>query len=436
MIATHYHDDHIKGLSQENSIRFTNFVDNGGYQDGTGVEPAPNGIGSGTNSDVFADYQTRIETHLRDHKATRIKIPFVNSKLDADKKPFRIRLGHDDIHLVCYSANGILADGQNVLAAQRKTKRMKANPNDLSLAFVLEWGKFRYFTAGDLSGDGGQSSYYDIESSLVAYLAKQNVFPSDAVSVFKASHHGSEHSNQLGLLKLVNPSTVVVSVNLDKKVPSPIFLTRLKEHFSTDGISPDANVVFSNRLRVEFGDDRSNALEELLNANRIVPDNIQSGMETHDNHNVKCVIIRRRVKNGSAVAFDDVPKKGDYEPNVVGRLAATSDAYEVVMVRRDGNEATKIKESARPTSYKFSFSWNALQCSADDINVGFTAQAEAMAYWYTTDKNKNQNVGKAYVTMCFPSLVELWNQAKNCGKFKSNSARRNDQNVRPCFFVK
>src|ERR1044072_3723155 len=45
MIATHYHADHIDGLSVDSSIRFKKFVDNGGYNAGGNTEPAPNGVG-------------------------------------------------------------------------------------------------------------------------------------------------------------------------------------------------------------------------------------------------------------------------------------------------------------------------------------------------------------------------------------------------------
>lgn len=412
MIATHYHDDHINGLSKKNSLRFTNFIDNGGYNDGTGKEPAPNGVGSGTRSDVFSAYQARIETHILEKKAKRIKIPFVNPTKDTDKQPFRIPLGHKDINLVCYSANGILADGQNVLAAQRQKKKRKPNPNDLSLAFVLEWDKFRYFTAGDLSGDQSWSAYYDIESSLVAYLTKEKVFPADAVSVFKASHHGSEHSNQLGLLALVNPSTIVVSVNQIKQVPSPIFLTRIKQHFGNPATKTDAKIVFSNRLSVEYGDTRFDPLQALQNDKRIVPNNIQSGTDGHDNDEVKCVVIRRRVKNGKPVPFDDVPAKGkDEHPGIVGRLAETNNAYEVVMVRRDKNEASKIKEAAKPKTFTVKVAWQETECDAKTIGEGFDDQAQTMAAWFKSDRKTKLKSGRDYVTMWFPAFVPMWNQA-------------------------
>jgi beta-lactamase superfamily II metal-dependent hydrolase len=414
MIATHYHEDHIDGLSKENSIRFTRFIDNGGYRDGKSEENAPNGVGAKPTCGVYNDYKARIETHVTKHGAQRLKLPFVNSTASADKVPVEITLGNPNIKLVCYCANGILADGTNVLKPQADAKRMQINPNDLSLAVVLQWGDFRYLTAGDLSGDKDKKAYYDMESELVTYLRGEGIFHANAISVFKASHHGSEHSNQTGLLDLVKPRTVVVSVNQPKKVPAPIFLERLKTHYGGEGVNPEAKVVFSNRLTAFEGHPLHAPLKALQDANRIVPQNIRKEGERLHNSDVKCVVIRRRVKDGVAVAHDDVPLPGmeDEHPNVVGRLSFANDAYEVVMVKRDPDEASEIVKQAVPKSYLLQASWLARDCSAGDIAAGFNAQAAVIKTWYEKDHAAVRvTEGEEYVKTYFPAFAASWDEA-------------------------
>lgn len=71
-----------------------------------------------------------------------------------DATPLELELGKGTgIKLTCYCANGMLANGTDVLGSQKSTKQKDISPNDVSLAMLLEWGEFRYLTAGDMSGD-------------------------------------------------------------------------------------------------------------------------------------------------------------------------------------------------------------------------------------------------------------------------------------------
>lgn len=356
--------------------------------------------------------------------ATRLKIPFVNPKTANDKKPFPIKLGYDEITLTCYCANGILADGENVVEQQKKKKQNRhPNPNDLSLAFVLKWGDFRYFTAGDLSGDTAMKSYYDVETGLVKYLREKKVFPPEAVTIFKASHHGSEHSNQAELLKFMNPQTIVVSVNDDKDVPHHVFLERLNNHFKTNAKNnPEAMVVFSNWLTVHYGDVRLAKLKALQDAKRIVEKNlIETTNETLTNQAVKSVVIRRRVNEGNPVAFDDVPKPSEKEhSNIVGRMQGKNNHYEIVMIKRADDEASTIEKQSTPKTFKLEVSWLASDCAEQDIENGFLDQAKTLAYWFTKDQDKKDSVGKDYVEACYPAFTKQWSEAASADVLKTN----------------
>jgi hypothetical protein len=423
MIATHFHKDHIKGISQNSPIRFKQFIDNGGYEANRETEFAPNGLGSGATSKVFSNYKARIEEHLTIHGAKRLKLPFVAAKTAGGKKPFSFELGYKEITLTCYCANGILADGQDIVGPKKKKKNREPSPNDLSLAFVLKWGDFRYFTAGDLSGED-TTVYFDVETSLVTYLKKQKpaVFPPGAVSIFKASHHGSAHSNQAELLKFVNPQTIVVSVNDDKDVPSEIFLERLKTHFATNAVKkPQAMAVFSNWLTVHDGDKRLVKLKALQAAKRIVEKNLNDMTKgTLSNKHVKSVLIRRRVKDGKPVAYDDVPKPSGKEfPTVVGRMPTENNQYEIVLMKREKGEVDNIVKSSTPKTFKLEASWLEVDCNQKDIEDGFEAQAKTLADWHKGDKQGKSEVGKDYVTACYPAFADRWS-AKNSATLEKN----------------
>src|SRR5262249_29719044 len=146
--------------------------------------------------------------------AERIDLPFVKTGYTDTARPVQINLT-DDISLTCYCANGIIANGDvvgetNNIAVREKTKRGSAkdySPNDLSLAFLLEWEGFRYFTAGDLSG-ASTSNYLNIESDLITHLDK-NILRGNGVTVLKVSHHGSDHSNSDSMLAKLKADTIL-----------------------------------------------------------------------------------------------------------------------------------------------------------------------------------------------------------------------------------
>lgn len=80
--------------------------------------------------------------------------------------------------------------------------------NKLSLAFRVSYGKFDYFTGGDLSANGdetlsGAGAWQNVETP--AGLA------SGPVDAMKADHHGSWDANSAGLLGALRPRVIVVT---------------------------------------------------------------------------------------------------------------------------------------------------------------------------------------------------------------------------------
>jgi len=78
-----------------------------------------------------------------------------------------------------------------------------SNENDLSVALVISFGNFDYFTAGDLSGET-TSSYTDIETSVAPEVGD--------IEVCKVNHHGSGYSTNQYFLNTIKPEVSVFTV--------------------------------------------------------------------------------------------------------------------------------------------------------------------------------------------------------------------------------
>ncbi|HYR08902.1 MAG TPA: MBL fold metallo-hydrolase [Longimicrobium sp.] len=309
IIASHYHADHIAGF-QRCGVDFKCVIDIGGYAIGnTEVRPV-NGIGR-SESEVFAGYEYYVGTKVQESNGTsrRLNLPFLDADSTLSPRPVEIPLvpTSSDITLTCYCAGGVLADGTNVLRRQaelrvlarekvtagdlsKRAKEMarleadvteelkKANPNDLSLAFLLEWKSqgFRYWTAGDLSGDLRLTRYANLEEPLIAYLRDKLNHLTTPITVMKATHHGSNHNNypasvkrvptykntsceegndddddmegtglvefkavnRKGLLDELCPETIIIPCNQMKGVPGGEFVERLEAYCKKDVRKP------------------------------------------------------------------------------------------------------------------------------------------------------------------------------------------------------
>lgn len=73
--------------------------------------------------------------------------------------------------------------------------------NCYSVGTLITFGKFRFWTAGDLTGGGLDTP--DVESTLAQHL--------DPVDVYRAHHHGSRTSSNQNLIKAIKPQVVAIS---------------------------------------------------------------------------------------------------------------------------------------------------------------------------------------------------------------------------------
>jgi hypothetical protein len=88
-----------------------------------------------------------------------------------------------------------------------RADRSPPNENDYSVASLLRFGRFDYFLGGDLSGEWAPTTfgyaYHDVESRVAAHLPD--------VDVYRANHHGSDHSSNPTLLAQLDPEVAIIS---------------------------------------------------------------------------------------------------------------------------------------------------------------------------------------------------------------------------------
>jgi hypothetical protein len=258
-------------------------------------------------------------------------------------------------------------------------------------------------TAGDLSGDENQSSYYDIEKPLVDYLKppapKVGPLTDKKITVFKASHHGSEFSNQSHLLDTLQPDTIVVCCNLGKHVPSPVFLERLNDYCVKN---KSCKVVFTNTMKVYKQDDRFTALKKFEASTPIgnVEFKTEGEEEFASNLPIKCAVIRKRVRNGEVIE-QWPPSRGFSTTHVPGL------GYDIVLLERDPDDADQVSKGVRFTSYVLDSTWKNVDCDLETVAQGFAVNADAMISWLESDTDQKATQGSDYISEHYPALMRV-----------------------------
>ena len=106
-------------------------------------------------------------------------------------------------------------DAQDTARGNTSLRTLTASENDLSIAFILSFGKFQMFIGGDTSGFNDESDfgyrYHDTESCLAddAYI-QQNY--AGHLEILRVNHHGSSHSTNQHFLDTLSPRVSIFSV--------------------------------------------------------------------------------------------------------------------------------------------------------------------------------------------------------------------------------
>jgi len=212
-IATHYHHDHIGGADE--LLNGDWYPTEKVYDRGNSYLPVFNRSkveGSFSTEDLdeaenIAPWGTVPSDSCPGNKrdAKRYLIEYFlaaekGEKREEMKPGDTITLDHG-IKITALVANGKDIDGDTV-DIHFSGRKKDCAINDLSLGLLLEYGNFRYLTAGDLTGD---------KSHKVAGVEELIKDDAENVDVYQINHHGGETSSEKEFMKAIKPSVVVVS---------------------------------------------------------------------------------------------------------------------------------------------------------------------------------------------------------------------------------
>lgn len=131
----------------------------------------------------------------------------------------------------------ILADGRvynpavagKVVNTGAPYRATNTNNNNWGLGWVLEYGAYRYYTAGDVAGrrDG---TLFDIETDIGAALSAIYTQPSSTghICAQKLSHHGSNNSSTTAFLSSIKSTIGIISAGTKHDHPRQDVITRLE----------------------------------------------------------------------------------------------------------------------------------------------------------------------------------------------------------------
>jgi len=168
-VATHYHQDHIGGFPR---VIY-------------GLS------GTGMNDSILSYCYDRGDTYQTPQ--------YLNYKNAIGNKRTTIALGctldlDGNTRLICVARNGKVMNGDSVIP--------NTGENYRSIAFLLEYGRFRFFIGGDLVGVDAYEER-DVET-ILAPLVRD-------IDVLVVNHHGSRNSSIAAFLDSLRPKVGIIS---------------------------------------------------------------------------------------------------------------------------------------------------------------------------------------------------------------------------------
>lgn len=122
----------------------------------------------------------------------------------------------DTMRLEVLAANGTVRLGSNAPATiDLSPATYSGKENAASIALLIEYGSFRYLTAGDLTGGGMTDGFLtpDVESLLAAAVG--------TVDVVHVNHHGSLSSSNENFVNATKPKAVVIQAGKENPYGHP-----------------------------------------------------------------------------------------------------------------------------------------------------------------------------------------------------------------------
>ena len=185
-VATRAEGDSLTGIQRVvNSLRMTG---DGMVFQREHAWPGPGNLVPGSQIDM-----TKVPNSL---KNAGVASPADQQDFEEFVSTFRGRL-----RIECVAVNGQTKSGKDSHPYPDQMAR--------SVAFKITFGRFRYFTGGNLTG-GGPAGLATNPSSNLEGMVARDVGP---VDVLRVDHHGSPTSTSLQFLSALNPLVAIISVD-------------------------------------------------------------------------------------------------------------------------------------------------------------------------------------------------------------------------------
>lgn len=184
LVLTHYHTDHIGGfvpLVRDEGLKIRKAIlDRGGGRDETGRFDAVDNM---------------------DEKPYQAYFDYVTDPAHGLKR-VRVRAG-DTIDMGPKMTVRVLTVGD--VDTRTNAGVPVVGENDNSVGLWLTFGRFDYWTGGDLSGVDS-SRYANVEAGAIALLPR-------AADAAKSNHHGVDYNNSPAWVAALNPRAILMSGN-------------------------------------------------------------------------------------------------------------------------------------------------------------------------------------------------------------------------------
>lgn len=241
LMLTHYDTDHMGGYVTTDKHAEGNFYKIGITEVGSGIQ-VDNLIDRGYSYPRNRSGETRIANYISFSQWSQQKRGTVYQEFDVGSDT-QIALKYNPSKYAGFAVRNIFGNGYVWTGAGNEKRNTfpstvaeitAADPSEniYSLAIHVKYGRFDYFTGGDLQyNDRSNYPWKDVEAPVAAVMGQ--------VEVMKANHHATSNCNGTAILNALKPQAILINSWRDVH-PQPTTLATMY------GVREDCNIFINN----------------------------------------------------------------------------------------------------------------------------------------------------------------------------------------------